>query len=191
MKKIGFFTLVTLALINLARIGNADFNMKLAIIDIQKIMNASIAYQDILKQLNQKLDEFKKSTSKIEQQLNEKRNKIETQRSVLSKEAHSEMVKDYQSSFERANKKAYEVKLQWDEVYQEAMAKIDNEIAEIVKKEALDKKLDGVLYKNVFAFFNDSKKELDITEEVTNKLNKKISKLTIKFPKNNIDIDSK
>lgn len=191
MKKIGFFTLVTLALINLARIGNADFNMKLAVIDIQKIMNASIAYQDILKQLNQKLDVFKKSTSKIEQQLNEKRNKIETQRSVLSKEAHSEMIKEYQSSFERANKKAYEVKLKWDEVYQEAMTKIDNEIAEIVKKEALDKKLDGVLYKNAFAFFNDSKKELDITEEVVSKLNKKISKLTIKFPENNIDIDSK
>jgi Skp family chaperone for outer membrane proteins len=191
MKRISFFTLAILALINLARIGNADFNMKLAVIDIQKIMNASIAYQDILKQLNQKLDDFKKSTSKIEQQLNEKRNKIETQRSVLSKEAHSEMVKEYQNSFERANKKAYEVKLQWDEVYQEAMTKIDSEIAEIVKKEALDKKLDGVLYKNVFAFFNDNKKELDITEEVANKLNKKISKLTIKFPENNIDIDSK
>ena len=172
-KKLLFFILILNFLIfkNIA-FSNDKQNFK--IVDINFIMNQSIAGKDILKTLDKenkkKIEEFKK----IEKNLADAKNKILSQKNILSDaefklkvDEHQIKVNDYQNkqkkNFENLNKKKLELS-----------NKLLKEINDILVKYSKDNSIDLILKKETILI---SQKNSDITRLVLENLDNKIKKI--------------
>ena len=172
-KKLLFFILIINFLIfkNVA-FSNDKQNFK--IVDINFIMNQSIAGKDILKTLDKenkkKIEEFKK----IEKNLADAKNKILSQKNILSDaefklkvDEHQIKVNDYQNkqkkNFENLNKKKLELS-----------NKLLKEINDILVKYSKDNSIDLILKKETILI---SQKNSDITQLVLKNLDNKIKKI--------------
>ncbi|WP_440937929.1 OmpH family outer membrane protein [Candidatus Pelagibacter sp.] len=172
-KKLLFFILILNFLIfkNVA-FSNDKQNFK--IVDINFIMNQSIAGKDILKTLDKenkkKIEEFKK----IEKNLADAKNKILSQKNILSDaefklkvDEHQIKVNDYQNkqkkNFENLNKKKLELS-----------NKLLKEINDILVKYSKDNSIDLILKKETILI---SQKNSDITRLVLENLDNKIKKI--------------
>ena len=172
-KKLLFFILILNFLIfkNVA-FSNDKQNFK--IVDINFIMNQSIAGKDILKTLDKenkkKIEEFKK----IEKNLADAKNKILSQKNILSDaefklkvDEHQIKVNDYQNkqkkNFENLNKKKLELS-----------NKLLKEINDILVKYSKDNSIDLILKKETILI---SQKNSDITQFVLKNLDNKIKKI--------------
>ena len=172
-KKLLFFILIlNLLIFQKFALSNDKQNFK--IVDINFIMNQSIAGKDILKTLDKenkkKIEEFKK----IEKNLADAKNKILSQKNILSEEEfklkvdeHQIKVNDYQNNqkknFENLNKKKLELS-----------NKLLKEINDILVKYSKDNSIDLILKKETILI---SQKNSDITQLVLKNLDNKIKKI--------------
>jgi len=172
-KKLLFFILISnLLIFQKFALSNDKQNFK--IVDINFIMNKSIEGKDILKTLDKenkkKIEEFKK----IEKNLADAKNKILSQKNILSDEEfklkvdeHQIKVNDYQNkqkkNFENLNKKKLELS-----------NKLLKEINDILVKYSKDNSIDLILKKETILI---SQKNSDITRLVLENLDNKIKKI--------------
>ena len=172
-KKLLFFVLIlNLLIFQKIALSNDEQNFK--IVDINFIMNESIAGKDILKTLDKenkkKIEEFKK----IEKNLADAKNKILSQKNILSDEEfklkvdeHQIKVNDYQNkqkkNFENLNKKKLELS-----------NKLLKEINDILVQYSKDNSIDLILKKETILI---SQKNSDITQLVLKNLDNKIKKI--------------
>ena len=150
----------------------------IGILDVEKIVKESSAMRDIQAKVSKKQDEYQKDVTKKQSSLEAEQKKIESKKNVLSKDAlekenqvFEKKVEDLKSFVEKKQNSLKKASL-------DGMSKVNDKIKDIIAEISKEKNLDVIIPSQQALYYKD---ELDISSEVLNKLNKKITKVEVKF----------
>jgi outer membrane protein len=153
---------------------------KIAIVDIESVLKNSKVMDHTKKTIEAKTASYQKIITNKEKSLESQRIKIENKMQNLAELAAKEVAKKFEkkvtSFFEYAQKK--QKNLQTKTI--EATNKIQDKITQIVQQIAKKDKFDLVIHKANTIYYDD-KNVTDISSKVLKELDKKLSKLNIKF----------
>jgi outer membrane protein len=169
--------LLTLVLGNFSFAEAADGN-KVAVIDIVKIMNDSLAAKSITEQITKKRDQFQKQITSTEDKLVQENKDLTAQRDKLSQDAFDKKVSAYREKVMKNQEQVDGLRRQLDAAYANAVQEVQKYVSEIVTTIAEDKKIEVVIPSQQLLY---AKKDLDITAEVLKKLDTKVTKIQVKF----------
>lgn len=151
---------------------------EIGIIDTQKIMEKTKAIEGLRNQLNEKAEVFKKDSSKKEEYFKKKFEELDSKKNVLSKDAYEKKAKSLNEEFAEAQKKVQQDRSSLDKVYADAIKVFEENLDVVIKEVASSEKILVILPKMQTLYSDDS---LDITEKVLEKINKRLTKINVKF----------
>ncbi|WCR57991.1 OmpH/Skp family outer membrane protein [Wolbachia endosymbiont of Ctenocephalides felis wCfeJ] len=152
------------------------FNVKVAIIDSDKIINESLALQNIQRQI-------KEQSSKLQQEFEsdlEKFKPSQEEFELLSEEAKKEKTEQFNKHASGARDDYAKKMLQLEESYRSAFEGIFNKIKEVAKETAEKNNIDLVLLipkKNQVLYSID---KVDLSDMLLKNVNKKMPEFTLK-----------
>ena len=158
-------------------------DLKIAVINMDKIQMDSKALQDLRKQRTFSEEKLKTRLEKEQKALEKEKADIEKNQDILSQEALQRRVVDYQRRVGNLQRDLSESAQAIDAAYQNALVTL--------QKKHLDPVIEGVIAKKNLALVIDGRmartgdtiKDLDITDEVIKALDKKISSMKMDKPK--------
>ena len=158
-------------------------DLKIAVINMDKIQMDAKALQDLRKQRASYEEKLKSKMDQEQKALIKEKSDIEKNQDVLSQEALQRRVTDYQRRVGNLQRDLNERANAIDASYQSALATL--------QKKHLDPIIEGVIAKKNLSLVIDGRmariganvKELDVTDEVVNALNKKVSSVKMDKPK--------
>lgn len=176
MKKI--FTLASLFVILLLNNSFAANSQNIAILDIEKIAKEARAVKDIQSKVSKKQEQFQAEINVKQEKLESEQKRIESKKNILSKEAFEKEQKDFVKKLE--DLKTFVDKRQGSlkKASTESMEVVNEKMKEVVSKMAQEKSFTIILPSSQVVFSVDG---LDITEEVLKRLDKEVSKVSVKF----------
>lgn len=173
MKKTVFILIVSLVTsVNSALAGN------IGVLDVDKIIQESLAVNDIQKKVDSKKSNYESEINKKQTSLEAEQKKLEDKKITLSKEAFDKEVKAFESKVEDLKTFVDRKQNSLKKASIDAMGKVNDKVKSIVAEIAKEKNLDIIVPSSQTLYFKD---ELDITAEVLASLNKKITKVEVKF----------
>ena len=157
--------------------------LKIAIVNMDKIQATANALEDLHKQRAKYEEQLKTQLEKEQKALEKEKADIEKSQDVLSQEALQRRVVDYQRRVNQLQRDLSEKAQAIDVSYQEALGKI--------QKDHLDPIIEGTIAKKKLSIVIDGRMArtganiagLDITDEIINALNKKVSSVKMATPK--------
>lgn len=177
MKPFVFRALVTVLLAASAA-SPALAETTIAVVNTQKIMQESKAAQSVRSQLQSKQKAFQAELDAKEKQLLAEDQALVKQRSTMEQAAFEQKVKDFRSKAAVAQREVQTKRLQVDKALESALKDIQNTVIGIVKEVAAEKKVNAVVSSAAVLYAEPS---LDITNEVLDRLNKKLPDVSVKF----------
>lgn len=150
------------------------------IVDIAQILRDSKAAKDIQGQLDRETAVYSKVVSQQEYELQQMRDDLERQRTLLAPEAFSVKTREYQQRFETLDRNVQLKRQALQQSLNDAMAKVQNATLEIIQDVAKERNANLVLTKAAVIFENGS---LDVTAEVMSRLDAKLPALAVDLPK--------
>lgn len=148
------------------------------ILDVEKIIKESTAMKDVQNKINKKQDEYQKEVTKKQTDLENEQKKIEGKKSVLSKEAFEKETKAFEKKIDDLKTFVDKKQNSLKKASLGAMSKINDKIKDIIADIAKEKELDVIAPAAQVLYYKD---ELEISDEVLKRLNKKITKVDVKF----------
>jgi len=173
MKKIFFGVVVSLGLL-----ANTAFGAQIGVLDVDKIIQESMAVIDIQKKVDTKKTSYEADINKKQSQLEAEQKKLEDKKITLSKEAFDKEVNTFEAKVEDLKTYIDRKQNSLKKASIDAMSKVNDKVKIIVSEISKEKNLDVIMPTSQTLFFKD---ELDITAEVLATLNKKITKVDVKF----------
>ena len=173
MKK-GFIALALYFLIS----QNIAFASQFGVLDVDKIIQESSAVVDIQKKVDAKKVAYETEINKKQSQLEVEQKKLEDKKITLSKEAFEKEVKGFETKVDDLKTYIDRKQNSLKKASIDAMSKVNDKVKTIVSDIAKEKELDTIIPASQTLYFKD---ELDITAEVLSRLNKKITKVEVKF----------
>ncbi|NSM56463.1 OmpH family outer membrane protein [Wolbachia endosymbiont of Atemnus politus] len=152
------------------------FNVKVAIIDSDKIINESLALQNIQQQI-------KEQSSKLQQEFESELEKFKPSKEefeLLSEEAKKEKTEQFNKHAVSARDNYTKKMSHLEESYKDAVESIFNKIKETTKETAEKNNIDLVLFipkKNQVLYSMD---EVDLSDVLLKNINKEMPKFTLK-----------
>lgn len=150
----------------------------IAVIDVEEVIKNSLAMKDIQNQITKMGDRYQKEVNQKQKELEAAEKELDKNKTVFSKEKMEKETKDLEKKFsslrEFIDKKQNILK----KASMDAMAKFNEKVGEITTKISKEKNLDLILIANQTIYY---KPDMDISDEVLKELNKKITKLNLKF----------
>ncbi|MDP2816027.1 MAG: OmpH family outer membrane protein, partial [Rectinemataceae bacterium] len=143
----------------------------IAVVDIQAIMKDASAAQDVRNQIDKKKNDFQTEITKKEEELRQEDKKLAEQRNVLSKEAFEKKADAFKNKVNDVQREVQSRRAQLETAYGEALAKLQENVLEIVAEIGKEK---GFLVAVPTSQILYAKDGLNITQEVLEKLNKKL-----------------
>ncbi|OWZ25655.1 OmpH family outer membrane protein [Wolbachia endosymbiont of Wuchereria bancrofti] len=151
-------------------------NIKVAIIDSDKVINESLALHNIQQQI-------KEQNSKLQQEFENELDKLKPSKEeleLLSEEAKKERAEQF-NKLALSARDNYTKKMSYlEESYRDAVDSVFNKIKEVAKKTAEKNNIDLVLFiskKNQVLY---SMNEIDLSDVVLKNINKEIPEFTLK-----------
>ncbi|WP_265032882.1 MULTISPECIES: OmpH/Skp family outer membrane protein [unclassified Wolbachia] len=151
-------------------------NTKAAIIDSDKVINESLALQNIQQQI-------KEQNSRLQQEFESELEKLKPSKEefeLLSEEAKKEKTEQFNKHTVNARDAYAKKMLYLEESYRDAVESVFNKIKEVAKKTAEKDNIDLVLFiskKNQVLYSMD---EVDLSDMVLNNINKEIPEFALK-----------
>ncbi|KDB19448.1 OmpH family outer membrane protein [Wolbachia endosymbiont of Glossina morsitans morsitans] len=180
MKYIQLFISVIALIISLfvgyKLVGYQPQNTKAAIIDSDKVINESLALQNIQQQI-------KEQNSRLQQEFESELEKLKPSKEefeLLSEEAKKEKTEQFNKHTVNTRDNYAKKMLHLEESYRDAVESVFNKIKEVAKKTAEKNNIDLVLFiskKNQVLYSMD---EVDLSDVVLNNINKKIPEFALK-----------
>ena len=158
-------------------------DLRIAVISMDKIQMNAKALQDLHKQRENYENKLKSQLEKEQKSLEKEKADIEKSQDVLSPEALQRRVVDYQRRVNNLQRDLAEKAQSVEVSYQDAL--------NTMQKQHLDPVIEGIIAKKNLSLVIDGRMarigqnvpELDITDEVINALNKKVSSIKMATPK--------
>ena len=172
--KIASLTAAALFVFNLS----SAFANEVAVLDIEKIAKESKAVHDIQARVSKKQDEFQKEITKKQTDLESEQKKLEAKKNILSKEAFEKEQKSFEKKIDALKELVDKRQNTLKKASTDSMAKVNDKMKDIIGEIAKEKGLNLILPASQVVFSADS---LDISAEVLEKLNKKVTKIDVKF----------
>lgn len=150
----------------------------IAVLDVEKIVKESTAMRDIQSKVTKKQDEYQKDVTKKQKDLEAEQKKLESKKSLLAKEAFEKEMKKFEDKVD--DLKAFVDKKQnsLKKASMDSMSKVNDKIKDIIAEISKEKDVDLIVPTSQTLFYKD---EMDISAEVLKRLNKKITKVDVKF----------
>jgi Skp family chaperone for outer membrane proteins len=157
--------------------------LRVAIVSMDKIQAEAKVLEDLHNQRASLEKKLKARLEKEQKEIEKEKADIEKSQDVLSQEALQRRVVEYQRRVNQFQRDLTENAQAIDSAYQEALATVQKKhldpiIEGVIAKKKLDLVIDGRM-----ARIGENTKGLDITDEVINALNKKITSVKIATPK--------
>lgn len=169
--------IAVLAMANLALAAN-NAPLKIGVIDSRTIIEKSAAFKDVRTQIEEKFKEHQTTATKMQEDLKKRDQDLESKRTVLSKDAFEKQSSALTNEAEEANKKVYMQRMSIDQAFQEALAKIEDALLNVVAEHAKADSITLVLQK-MQTLYNEE--AMDISEAVAKLLDKKLPKVIVVF----------
>ena len=157
---------------------NIAFASQFGVLDVDKIIQESSAVVDIQKKVDTKKIAYESEINKKQSQLESEQKKLEDKKITLSKEAFEKEVKNFEKKVDDLKTYIDRKQNSLKKASIDAMSKVNDKVKTIVSDIAKEKELDVIIPTSQTLYFKD---ELDITAEVLSQLNKKITKVDVKF----------
>ncbi len=157
---------------------NTFANNKIAIIDTDKIIQESIAVLDIQKKVEKKKIAYETEINKKQTVLMAEQKKLQDKQAITSQDSLQKEAKAFEEKVD--NLKTFVDKKQESlkNASLAAMSKVNDAMKDIVADISKEKQLDVIIPSSQVIYFQE---HLNITSEVLAILNKKITKVEIKF----------
>jgi len=169
---------ISILIISLLTCANNSLAGNIGILDVDKIIQESQAVNDIQKKVDSKKSNYESEINKKQSILESDQKKLEDKKITLSKEAFDKEVKAFESKVEDLKTFVDRKQNSLKKASIDAMGKVNDKVKSIVAEIAKEKNLDIIIPSSQTLYFKD---ELDITAEVLSSLNKKITKVEVKF----------
>lgn len=160
----------------LANTARAEEAVKVAVVDIQKIVQESTATKDIQKQIEKKKNEFQASINKQEESLMKQDQELSKQKASLSADKFEEKRKEFKTKVAQTQRDVQKKRAQLESAYADALAKVQKSVLEIIKGMASDKGFTLALPSSQVLYYHGT---MDISDEVLEKLNKQLPKVDV------------
>ncbi len=150
------------------------------IADINQILRDAKAAKDVQVQLDKAMMGYSKAVTAQENELQKMRDDLERQRATLAPDAFTARARAYQERFDSLDHSVQANRQAMQQSYNEAMTKVENTALQIIAEIAAERKANLVLTRAAVLFEADG---LDITAEVTKRLDAKLPSLAVNLPK--------
>ena len=171
-KNIKFFLFCIIMLIST----QVKSEVKVAFIEMDKLINSSIVGASLIKQLNAIDTRNRKNFDEIKKKLNLKKKKINSQMNVLSEEEYKKKVSNLNKEFEDFKEKGKKEIQSLEKKRVIAMKKILGQINLILSKYSEENQLTFIIdQKNIII----GQTNLNVTDEILKKLNSKLKKISL------------
>lgn len=151
----------------------------IVIADINQILRDAKSAKEVQGQIDRAMAGFSKQVSTSENELQKMRDELERERSTLSPDAFSAKTRDYQQRFDTLDRSVQGQRQALQQSYNEAMTKIENTALQIIAQIASEHKANMVLTRAAVLFAANN---LDITAEVTKRLDAQLPTMQVKLP---------
>lgn len=178
MKTTRLALLVAASFLAYAPMASAAEGTTIAVVNIQQIMRESTAAKSVREQLESKQKSFQSEISKKEEGLQKDEQALAKQRGVLAKDAFEKKVAEFRKRATEVQKEVQSKKSLLDSSFERALGEIQKSVTEVIADLSKEKGFQ-VAVPTSQILYADSK--LDITPDVMSALNKKLSKVEVKF----------
>lgn len=151
----------------------------IVIADINQILRDAKSAKEVQTQIDRAMAGFSKQVSTSENELQKMRDELERERSTLSPDAFSTKTRDYQQRFDALDRSVQGQRQALQQSYNESMTKIENTALQIIAQVASEHKANMVLTRAAVLFAANN---LDITAEVTKRLDAQLPTMQVKLP---------
>lgn len=176
-------TSVATALNSVSANATTAAELRIAVINMDKIQLDSKALQDLRKQRASYEGKLKSKLEKEQKALEKEKADIEKSQDVLSQDALQRRVVDYQRRVNGLQRSLSESAQAIEASYQNALSTLQKKHLDPVIEGVIAKKKLSLVIDGRMARVGDTTKGLDITDEVVNALNKKVSTIKMDKPK--------
>lgn len=156
----------------------AGDDLKIAVVDIQKIVSESTATKDINKQLEKKKNEFQSQINKQEEGLMKEDQALGKKKASLSPEAFEKQRKEFQTKVSNVQRDVQKKRVQLENAYTAALSTVQKTVIEIIKDMADDKDFSLAIPASQALYFES---KMDISAEVLKKLNSKLPSVSVEI----------
>jgi outer membrane protein len=150
----------------------------IAVLDVEKIVKDSTAMRDIQKKVSKKQEEYQKDVDKRQKELESEKTKLDGKKNVLSADAFEKEAKKFEEKVDVLKDVVDKKQNSLKKASIDGMGKVNEAIKEVIASISKEKDFDLIVPAGQVLFYKDG---LDISNEVLEKLNAKITKVDIKF----------
>ena len=150
----------------------------IAVLDVEKIVKESTAMRDIQGKVTKKQDEYQKDVTKKQKELEAEQKKLEGKKDLLAKEAFEKEMKKFEGKVDDLKTFVDKKQNSLKKASMDSMSKVNDKIKDIIAEISKEKDIDLIVPTSQTLFYKD---EMDISAEVLKRLNKKITKVDVKF----------
>ena len=150
----------------------------IGVLDVEKIVKESAAMRDIQKKVSKKQEDYQKDVTSKQTALEAEQKNLEKRKNVISQEAFEKEAKPFEKKVDDLKEFVDKKQNSLKKASLDGMSKVNDKIKDIVADISKEKELDVIIPAAQALYYKD---ELDISDEVLKRLNKKITKVEIKF----------
>jgi Skp family chaperone for outer membrane proteins len=154
-------------------------NVTFAVINMQKISESSVAFQDIKKQMEEKANSMRVKFDNKAKDIRKNEADLEKKSKVLKPEALKEEIENLKKESQKMNEELNSDRQKLERVYFETMNDFQTKVKKIISEYSEKNNVDGVFESSTMIFFGKNVK--DITDILSAKINQEIKNYKIKF----------
>lgn len=151
----------------------------IATMDSQRILRDAKAAQSIAQQIKRYVDQLQEIVKNEESALKSKQTELRQQAQILAPDALDERRNELQQSYSDAQRMVQERRLAIDRIRQEALEVLKAQILEIIEELQKERTFNIVLDR---ASYSWATAELDITDDIITRLDKRLPSVTVQRP---------
>jgi Skp family chaperone for outer membrane proteins len=173
MKKILYILFISLLLFKNFSLANEK---KIVFIDINRIFINSNAGKDLNTFLKQKKKDLDDQVNISVNEINNKKDKLATQKNVLDTIEYSKKIKELEEEIKKINTSISKKNDELIKLQKNIEAKFSQNLNSIIEEYSIENSIDIIFKKQDILM---AKNEMDITKDILNLFNKKINKINI------------
>jgi outer membrane protein len=181
--KLQFISILLLLTIFVPEVVNADVMAKfkpvsIAVVDFRGVLAKSSAALSIREKLDKERVKYKKEFSGLEKKLRAAQQKLAKQRAIITAEAFDKRARELKEDARQAQKRAQATNQGLKKSFDKAMDKVRKELLKIIAEVAEETGAGVVLFRSAIVI---AVKELEISQEVLKRLNKRLPAVEVIF----------
>lgn len=157
----------------------AAAELKVAILDVERVRRSALAVKAIHSQLGVHIDSYRSETQKEEQEIRSAQDELARKRTVLSPEAYAEERRKLEEQLIGAQNRVQERRQALERVNADAMQQVQAVLETIVGEIAAEQQLTLILRKDQVVFLSP---DLEITDQVLQRLDKALPTVPVSSP---------